>query len=161
MERSVRSILTFFLILTSLFSFGFAGFLIWQRNVPLPVTTANVQTGIPASISIPDLGIQLPVLLDPLTPKGVTYEPHGSNLVFYGHNWPNILKPFQKAQVGQKIIIGYADGTSKQFEIKTLSVVPGSQISILEPTTDSPQLILYTCTGFLDRDRLVATAIPI
>lgn len=156
----MRNLLPLFLILTSLSSFGYAGYLIWQRNRPLPISVPNTSTD-PITLAVPDLNIYLPVLSEPLTPKGVTYEQHGNNLVFYGHNWPNILRPFQKVQVGQKIIVGYADGTSKQFEIKTLSVVPGSQISILEPTTDNPQLILYTCTGFLDRDRLVATATPI
>lgn len=155
-----RNHLTFFLILASLFSFGYAGFLVWQRHAPLQPAIASSPSD-PITLAIPDLGIQLPVLSVPLTSKGVTFEPHGNNLVFYGHNWPNILRPFQKAQVGQKIVIGYADGSSKQFEISTLTVVPGSKIEILEPTTHNPQLILYTCTGFLDRQRLVATALPI
>jgi len=156
----VRNLLTFFLILSSLFSFGFAGYLVWQRFAPLPPAVASDPSD-PITLAIPELGISLPVLTQPLTPKGVTYEPHGNNLVFYGHNWPNILRPFQKAQVGQKIIIGYADGSSKQFEISTLTVVPGSKVEILEPTTSNTQLILYTCTGFLDRERLVATATQI
>ena len=157
----MRNLLTFFLILSSLFSFGFASYLLWQRNRPLPTTHYSSTSLVPTSISIPSLNLTLPVLTQPLTPKGVTFEQHGSNLVFYGHNWPNILRPFQKAQVGQKIIIGYADGSSKQFEISTLTVVPGSKVEILEPTTSNTQLILYTCTGFLDRERLVATATEI
>ncbi|TSC88178.1 MAG: hypothetical protein G01um101416_201 [Microgenomates group bacterium Gr01-1014_16] len=147
--------------LLSLFFFACSAFLIWQRNVPLPPAPVPTSLSQPVSLSLPELGISLPVLTEPLTPKGVTYEPHGNNLVFYGHNWPNILKPFQKARVGQTIIIGYADGSSKHFEIKTLSVVSGTDISVLQPTTYNQQLILYTCTGFLDRDRLVATATPI
>ena len=157
----MRNLLTLLLILTSLFSFGFSGYLIWQRYRPLPPlpAVASAKAG-PITLAIPDLGISLPVLTEPLTPKGVTYEPHGNNLVFYGHNWPNILRPFQKAQVGQKIIIGYADGSSKQFEINSLTIVPGSNIEILQPT-DYQLLTLYTCTGFLDRQRLIATAYPI
>lgn len=157
----MRNLLTLFLILTSLFSFGYAGYLVWQRTAPLPLTHNPLPTTNPITISIPQLDISLPVLTEPLTPKGVTFEPHGNNLVFYGHNWPNILAPLHKTKVGQKIVIRYADGTSQQFVIKTLSIVSANQINILEPTTHNSQLILYTCTGFLDRQRLVATALPI
>ncbi len=146
--------------LLSLLFFIWAGFLIWQRNAPLPPAPTPVSISQPMTLSLPDLNISLPVLVEPLTPKGVTFEPHGNNLVFYGHNWLNILGSLKKAQVGQRIVIGYADGTAKQFEIKTLSVVSGSDIEILQPTTYEV-LTLYTCTGFLDRERLIATAFPI
>lgn len=157
----MRKYLPLFLIPASLFAFGWTAFLIWQRNAQLPKAPAPTSLSQPITLSLPDLNISLPVLTEPLTPKGVTYEPHGNNLIFYGHNWPNILAPLHKAKVGQKIVIGYADGTTQQFVIKTLSIVSANQISILEPTTHNPQLILYTCSGFLDRQRLVTTAFPI
>ncbi len=157
----MRKYLPLFLIPASLFFFSWAGFLVWQRNRPLSVPTVNTSSkSDPITLIIPELNITLPILSEPLTSKGVTYEPHGNNLVFYGHNWPNILAPLHQAKLGQKIIISYADGLTKQFEIKNISVVPGSQISLLQPPPPNPQLIIYTCTGFLDRQRLVVTAFP-
>ena len=144
--------------LLSLLCFLTAGFLIWQRYQPLPPSPAiaSAKAG-PVTLAIPDLGISLPVLTTPLTPKGVTFEPHGNNLVFYGHNWPNILGRLKEVKPGQTINLTYSANLTKTFMIDTVKIVGPNDTSILQ-ATDYELLTIYTCTGFLDTKRLVGVA---
>ena len=143
--------------LLSLLAFLAAGFLIWQRYQPLPLPSVALAKEGPTTISIPSLNITLPVLSEPLTPKGVTFEPHGNNLVFYGHNWPNILGRLKEVKPGQTINLTYSANLTKTFVIDTVKIVGPNDTSILQ-AKDNEVLTIYTCTGFLDTKRLVVVA---
>ena len=144
--------------LLSLLCFLAAGFLIWQRYAPLP--PAPISLFNPIKLSFPDLNISLPVLTVPLTSKGVTYEPHDKNLVFYGHSWPNILGPLKKVQLGQSVHLVYANGQTKKYVTSQIKTVSSNATDILLPTAND-QLTIYTCTGFFDIQRLVVVAKPV
>jgi LPXTG-site transpeptidase (sortase) family protein len=148
----------------------YAGTLVWQRHAPLPAPPLDSPV---ARLSLPELNIDVPVIPSAYenskweyTTKGVSWLKSTvlpgqiGNSVFYGHNWPNIFGRLPSAKPGTKIIISYADGSARTFLINTTAVITPDHLEILNPTTDI-RLTLFTCVGFLDRDRFVATAIPL
>jgi len=173
------------LILASLLTFTYAGFLFAQRygyfvpqNRPIigniQVAGATSYTGEltnPSAISLPSLGINLPVVLTymegkkwPTTPSGVSYLANSAvpgdigNAVFYGHNWPSIFGDLKNAKIGDKLVIQYQDGKSRDFTVDKVFIVGPNATEILAQSP-TPKITLYTCTGFLDTKRLVVTAI--
>lgn len=159
------------LFLAVAISFGAFSYFYWQRTVPLAPALPSSSPVV--RISLPELAIDVPVVPTKLegvkweyTTKGAAYLSStpipGSvgNSVFYGHNWPNIFGKLPNAKPGNKVVATYADGSSKLFLINTTAVVDPSHTEILNPTSDI-RLTLFTCTGFLDKDRFVATAIPL
>ncbi len=171
--------LSLLFLLASLGCFFWVLNLVWQRYVPLNVAFNQIPTSSPISgglvangIILPDLNISLPVFpgelshgIWPVTSRGVIYlsstpQPGTfGNSVIYGHNWPNLLGKLRNAQLGQKVLIHYANGLTKTFIISTISEVLSTDMTILKPTSGT-RLTIYTCTGFLDTKRLVVTATP-
>ena len=80
------------------------------------------------------------------------------NSILYGHNWPNLLGNLPKVKPGQNIEIIFNNGTRSVFTVVYTSVVNPDQTHILNDSQDN-RITLYTCTGFLDRKRFVATAV--
>lgn len=164
------------LLVAALIFFSWAGFLIWQRYTPRTVSfshSAHLTPGnsVALGIAMPDLGVSLSIIPGvmvhnqwPVTPKGVIYLSStpspgtAGNSVLYGHNWPNLLGNLKRSRLGQRVIIYYANGSSKTFLISQVSVVGADDVAILKPTSDT-RLTIYTCTGFLDSQRLVVTAL--
>lgn len=125
----------------------------------------------PSSIALPNLGISLPVVITymdgkrwPTTPSGVSYLANSAlpgdmgNAVFYGHNWPSILGNLKNTKVGDQLTVQYQDGRSRSFTVDKVFVVGPNATEILAQS-ETPKITLYTCTGFLDMQRLVVTAI--
>lgn len=130
--------------------------LFWQRYRPLPAA-ALAKAGQPVSISIPNLHLNLPLVVGhfaggkwPLSSTSLVYIPEQS--VIYGHNWPNLFGSLKKAAVGDIFILSYSDGSAKKFQIVSRSQVPANF------TLPASDLTLYTCAGLFDRRRLVLTA---
>jgi len=134
-------------------------------------STYTGELGNPSAISLPSLGINLPVVIThmdgkkwPTTPSGVSYLANTAipgdigNAVFYGHNWPSLLGHLKQAKNGEKLYIQYQDGITKEFTIDSISEVEPNSTEILAQSS-TPKITLYTCTGFLDTKRLVVTAI--
>ena len=80
------------------------------------------------------------------------------NSVLYGHNFPSILGSLTKIKPNDKIEIIMSNGEKKIFTVKYTSIVGQDQTHILSQTKDA-RITVYTCTGFLDTKRFVATAI--
>lgn len=125
---------------------------------------------LPINISIPSLSLQLPIepvlLKDstwPTSQTGVSFlENSGKvgstgNLIFYGHNWRNLLGNLHKVKVGENIVLHGQNGQNFQYSISYIATVEANDISILADTSDE-RITLYTCTGFLDQKRLVVVA---
>ena len=79
------------------------------------------------------------------------------NSILYGHNWPNLFGPLKKIQKGDPVEVELSSGQTRTFEVVMTDTVTPNQTHILSKT-DDVRLTLYTCTGFLDRNRFVVTA---
>jgi LPXTG-site transpeptidase (sortase) family protein len=125
----------------------------------------------PTRLIIPKTATNLPVIIarEPkvhwdTTDKGVSYLSTSplpgmiGNTIMYGHNYTNLLAPLTYVRPGDEIIIRSSTGEQITFTVKFVTRVTPDQTNILAPTSDR-RLTLYTCSGFLDRERLVVTAI--
>ena len=175
----MRSLSRFFYLLGALLLVA-ALFLTWQRSTPNRLSFATSSVGeeisvstlkIPVRISIERLNISLPIIGTTLaggkwtaTDRGVSYltstpvPGEKGNSVLYGHNWPNLLGRLVRITPGDLIEIQLSDGSLRRFRVEFTTTVTPNQTHILAQTDDM-RLTIYTCTGFLDRQRFVATAI--
>ena len=80
------------------------------------------------------------------------------NSIIYGHNWSSLLGPLEKIKIGDSITIFLQSGKTAQYRVEYITIVTPQETQILNPTQDT-RLTLYTCIGYLDRKRLVVTAI--
>ena len=148
--------------------------MVWERHTPKTFAAAPqaiLTTDLPTRLAIPSQGIDLPVYVASITenkweisPEGVSYlstsplpgEP--GNSVLYSHNWPNLLGHLKGVKPGD-IIKVWRGAEEFSFIVHFVSTVAPNQTHIYQNTSDT-RLTLYTCTGLLDKDRLVVTAFP-
>ncbi|MEK7070542.1 MAG: sortase [Patescibacteria group bacterium] len=129
----------------------------------------NIQK-IPRVVRIPDLGIELPIILSDVkdgkwevSTKGVSYLTQSpapgekGNSILYGHNWSQLLGPLVSAKPGYRIEVEFNNGEKNMFRIDGVSVVTPKNTSVLKSTSSSRRITLYTCTGFMDLKRFVVT----
>lgn len=167
-----------FLIIFGLACYVFGVFLIWERNNPNRLAFKNYAGNYknekvlnpPTRIIIRDLGIDLPIYPAKVsnnqwetTTQGASYLTSSpipgetGNSIIYAHDWVSLFGPLYDAKVGDKVEVEFADKTQKIFVIRQTSVVSYNQTGVLAPTKDR-RITLYTCTGFLDSQRMVAVA---
>lgn len=171
-----------FLLVLGILSFFLFCYLIYQRYNPqqlsfkLPEAQAldyvknSNSSSQPIGIKVDSINLSLPVVPAEVknsnwevTSKGVSYLKTSAipgekgNSILYGHNWPNLLGDLKKVKPGDKLSIIYADNSSRNFEVEYSTKVSPSETSILQNSEDS-RITLYTCTGFLDSQRLVVIA---
>lgn len=81
----------------------------------------------------------------------------GGNIVIYGHNKTNLFGPIRWLAIGETVELTNKQGQVYSYKIiKTLTTNP-DDIEYVLPTNEET-LTLYTCTGFLDRQRYVVVA---
>lgn len=131
----------------------------------------NIEQGtVPTKISISSLSLNLPIeptLLKngswPTSQTGVSFLANSGNLgnkgnlIFYGHNWKNLLGNLHKVKTGDTLVISGQNGQDFLYSIAYIATVNADDVSILADTSDE-RITLYTCTGFLDQKRLVVVA---
>jgi LPXTG-site transpeptidase (sortase) family protein len=175
----VRRKLPWVFLSISVISFIIAGYLFWERyfnpfsldffGAPKAAVVSKFSF-LPVRIVIPDLKIDLPVvstqLIDghwPTTPMGVSYlstsarPGDNGNSIFYGHNWPRILGNLYRIKTGQAITVNMSNGKIVNYIVSQILKVAPDDTGVLV-STYFKQLILYTCTGFADSQRLVVIA---
>lgn len=84
----------------------------------------------------------------------------GSNIVIYAHNKKNLFGPLLWVTPNTKITLTTADGQVHHYQVSSIQTVSPDKIDVVMPT-DEEVLTLYTCTGFLDSQRLVVKANPV
>ncbi len=156
--------------------FGF--YLVNLRFSPKKIAFSDVkveekkQTNVaPARIIIPSLKIDskiVPAIITnnkwEVTNEGVSYLSSSpipgdqGNSILYGHNWSSILGNLTKIKPGEKLIIVMNDGDVREFVVNYTMIVSPTQTNILDQSKDN-RLTIYTCAGFLDSKRFVATAL--
>lgn len=155
--------------------------LYWERTNPQrlsfteymhnhPKTTVKASNP-PVRMIVKGLEIDLPVIPAKVTSgtwetttQGVSYLATSpvpgdvGNSIMYGHNWTNLLGDLVHVRPGDQIVLIYKDSSRKTFTVELTGIVSPDQTHILSPTKDR-RITLYTCTGFMDSKRFVATAI--
>ncbi len=135
-------------------------------NIPSSLTFQNI----PSKISIKSLALTLPVESTeikngywPTSQTGVSFLANSGNLgnkgnlIFYGHNWKNLLGNLHKVKTGDTLVVSGQNGQDFLYSIAYIATVNADDVSILADTNDE-RITLYTCTGFLDQKRLVVVA---
>ena len=172
---SKKAVLFHFLFTSGFVCFLVVGFLLWQRYTPLKVTqnyfdSKNFQ---PAFANFKELNLKLAVYPAEMengewktNSQGISYLTNSAipgekgNSIFYAHNWPSLLGSLKRVQKGQIIEIGGLNGEIKRFVVTETLVLNPDQTYVLGPSEDA-RLTVYTCYGFLDKNRLVVTAKPL
>jgi len=83
----------------------------------------------------------------------------GGNTIVYAHNTANLFGKLKQVKVGDVVALRLSDGTIRQYQVKSTQVVDPSNVEPLQPS-QTEKLTLYTCSGFLDSQRLVVVAEP-
>ncbi|PIR61622.1 MAG: hypothetical protein COU66_02835 [Candidatus Pacebacteria bacterium CG10_big_fil_rev_8_21_14_0_10_44_11] len=76
------------------------------------------------------------------------------SLVIYAHNWPKLFGRLDKLKAGNNFELQYKDGRSESLRVLGIQKISPDRVDVLY---DAP-VVLYTCTGWLDKQRLVVFA---
>jgi hypothetical protein len=148
---------------------------------PRPITT-------PVMVSIPDLGVDGPVITAGVnTENELDVPPDARTLVWYRHgpspgepgsaviaghlNWQGVSGLFANlasTPVGAPVIVTYDDGSQRTFTVTTVELVPKPEVSVngVFARDGERVLRLVTCGGEFDdsvhsyRSNVVVTAVP-
>ncbi len=155
----------------------FGGYLVLERYSPRSLEFKNLRANevvssnlIPTRVIIPSLKIDNNIYRAKITKgqwettdKGISYLLSSpvpgakGNSILYGHNWESLLGKLTAIKPGEKIEIIMSNGDKRTFIVQFTSVVNPNETHILSQTKDN-RITIYTCTGFLDSKRFVATA---
>lgn len=146
----------------------------WQRRVlsfsqPLPKVEEKEKdpNKLPQRIIIPKRKIDLPIEETEIksgewqvSATGASYLTQSAlpgekgNVIIYGHNRSHLFGPLKWVRKGEEVILENKKEEVFYYEIMETKIVSPDQIEVLLPT-EEPILTLYTCFGFLDRQRFV------
>lgn len=178
MSVTRRSIITLCL-LVSFASLAISGFLLLRRFSIFPIDpqfTPQVHAEVmptevlPIELVIPDQRIDLPIIPAKLQDQEWQLSNQGVSLlqtalpaqkprghIIYGHNWRSLLGELHQVKIGGKINLIYGNGNIDQYTVQSIMTVDPKRLDVLDLAKDGT-LLLYTCTGFLDSQRLVVLA---
>ena len=159
-----------------------------QLDQPRPQPDTTTTTGGPATITIPAIGVQAPIVGVGLQADGAMQLPEpdqvgwyklgprpgeGGPAVLVGHLYyrrtgPAVFYHLDKLRPGDEILIGQRGGTTTRFLVGRLERHPKTALPTSRIWTDAtrPLLRLITCGGSLDRttghyrDNLIVYASP-
>lgn len=132
---------------------------------------SDVRAGQPASITVPRLGIELPVIdgqydkttdnwtlsEDKVQFAAMTAIPNNQtgNTFLYGHNTEAVFAPLAQLQAGDEAIVRTTNGLEFRYVFNGVQLVNPDATSILD-ATQAPTLTLMTCEGIFSEARRVA-----
>lgn len=132
-------------------------------------TTKDKKKTPPDRITVPSLGIDLPVKSSQIVNGywevftdtagwgvGSAFPEDTGNQVIFAHAREGLFLPLKNAMKGQTIYV-FAKDKFYRYEISVIKEVLPSQTDVIAPTTEAV-LTLYTCTGFADSKRLIVSA---
>lgn len=158
-----------------LVAFSFKGYQELKQNIlsfsQTPELTVVVEErDLPDKINIPKVGIDLPVLPAKVidnhwetSNEGASYllgsgiPGREGNVIIYGHNKNYLFGPIRWLKGNEEIKIINKKREEFIYQITEIKTVSPENIEVLSSTEDAT-LTLYTCTGFLDRERFVIVA---
>ena len=140
---------------------------------PITVAQTSQKGELPTHISIPSIGIDLPIDLGEIrddvwqisyanpTFLNTSARPGaGGNVVIYGHNKKIIFGNLPYLSIGQKILLTTSDAKIYTYEVYQKDFVNPNRIDLVSPT-NKEELTIYTCWGLFDNQRAVIKAKPI
>ncbi len=126
----------------------------------------------PTRINIPVLDIDLPIRLSPIKNGfwvvwedaagfGEGSAPPGQigNTVIFAHARKGLFLPLKNAREGMRITLT-TNSQTFTYQISEIKTVRPYELEVIAPTPDQT-LTLYTCSGFLDKKRLIVIAKPV
>lgn len=129
----------------------------------------TVRKSPPIRIALPDLSVDIPIKEAKVINGfwevfadsagfglGSAYPADVGNTVVFAHGREGLFLPLKKAKLGQKVYLFTKDGWYS-YVVKEIKEVLPAQVEVIAPTTDAT-LTLYTCSGFLDSNRLIIVA---
>lgn len=136
-----------------------------------PTATGEIEEGdLPEKIIIAKIGIDLPVFPAEVadnqwqtSAEGASYllgsgiPGQKGNVVIYGHNKSHLLGPIKWLNEGEEIKVINRKGEEFVYQVVETKTVTPKNVEVLD-FTEEATLTLYTCTGFLDRERFVVVA---
>lgn len=177
LSASKRKGLTFllvgiFFLLTAL---SLKGYQELKQNIlsfsSAPISVREIEEGdLPERILIPQAGIDL--LVTPtkvinnqweISEESASYllgsgiPGKEGNVIIYGHNKNYLFGPIRWLKENEEIKIINKKGEEFIYQITEIKTVSPENVEVLAPTEDAA-LTLYTCAGFLDRERFVVVA---
>src|SRR6266852_254846 len=155
-------------------------FLYWQSRIlsfstdPYEGVQSTVLANfLPKRINIASAGIDLPIeegkIVGGVWQISNTTATHlinsqvpgqNGNIVIYGHNLRNIFGKLVDVKKGDIIDHFTNDGKKYEYKVSDISKVEPTDIGVVAPT-NYQILTIYTCTSFLDSQRLVVKALPL
>lgn len=163
--------------LVSLIFFVYGGGLLYQRWRPLEFSELHSEIQakelkeeqlLPVTLKIDSIQLTLPiikgeikdgswVLADNAASVISTKDASDSGWIVYGHNYPRILGALQHVTENDKVTLVLQNGKTVEYLVTDKEIVSPESIYSLTPG-DFTDLIIYTCTGFLDSQRLIVKA---
>lgn len=176
-SKSVSLIFAYLLIAVSFVAVVYAGWLLWEMYRPAQFEELNSvvvqavlvqEQGLPVSVSFPEAGFSVPLQKGEIKDGKwkLSYDAaefvdvpvaSGSARIVYGHNYLRILGKLGHVKVGQRVEVGSDTGMVKTYKVTSKEVIEPNDIAKILPSQEN-ELVIYTCTGFLDSKRLVIHA---
>lgn len=126
----------------------------------------------PERIIIPQTKIDIPISVSPIINgywkvyedragygigSGIPGE--SGNVVIFAHAREGLFLPLKEIKTGDLVYL-LTSGSYLSYKVKNIKEVLPNQTEVISPTLNQT-LTLYTCSGFLDKERLIVIAEPI
>ena len=146
-----------------------------KNNEPIKIDNALVRNVVykepPLRIVIPDLSIDLPIVMAKIVngywELSETTASHGmgsanpgelGNTVIFAHAREKLFLPLRKIKKDQNIYV-LTPNNWYRYKVEDIKEVTPDKIEVIAPSSDE-RLTLFTCSGFLDKKRLIVVALP-
>lgn len=186
-QKKYYLLLSYLLTFVGFIAFTYGCYLLWLRFAPARFAELSSVAGVPFEIAdseasdsarlkavqllVEEREMQVPLITGSVDAEGnwklsndagLVIQSAGataseSGTIIYGHNFSRILGGLNKVQVGDEVELLLSDwSTEKYLVVDVAQVAPEDVISVVEG--DERELVIYTCSGFLDSKRLVVRA---
>jgi LPXTG-site transpeptidase (sortase) family protein len=167
--------LTAFGIVLIISGFTYLGYRFYEKTVlsfDSQLDNIQIHQNIPSRITIADRNIDVSVEPTQIIngvwmvsdnsasfPQGSQVPGGGGNIIIYGHNKGSVLGNLKKVQKGDNVAIKMANNEIFLYKVDEILKVTPDRTDVVGKTNEET-LTIYTCTGFLDSQRLVIKAKP-
>ncbi len=120
-----------------------------DRDMPTLDVDGNLYIGY---ISIPSIGLELPVMQDwdydklRISPCRYSGSVYTDDLVIAGHNYRNHFSALRYQEPGTEVLFTDVEGNVFHYEIADLETLEPTQVEDMIDSSDNWDLTLFTCT---------------